>query len=262
MVLKNKTIIINAYHKQNPHKISLCLCSFEKSRNITLKGQNDFSFLHKSEREYLISGVSDSRRESYVLGRYAAKKAIVKQLENIHSKDILIKNGIFRQPISENKDLNLDITISHCANYGIALAFDRELIIGVDIEKCDERRVESLEKIISLKEIKMFEHLETDMSGKLIIMWAVKESLSKCLKTGINVDLNVFEINKIETTDFQVRGDFSHFPQYKFLAFKHGEDVVAITFPKYLDFQFNVTDFIKLPFDQVSLVNIHGNYQM
>jgi phosphopantetheinyl transferase (holo-ACP synthase) len=94
----------------------------------------------------------------------------------------------------------------------------------------------------------MFDDIHIDLVEKLTNVWAAKEALSKCLKTGINVDLKILKINKIEATEYQIRGDFLHFPQYNFLTFKQDNCIIAIAFPKNLEFQLDTANFTKIPF--------------
>lgn len=244
MVLENKTYMFNVNHKSNSYKVSICIGSFSKPMDINSKDYMNLNFLHKYEKEYLNGIKSQKRLKSFILGRYTAKKAISNHYENINLESILIKNGIFRQPILE-KNINLDVSISHCDDYAVSMAFDRQLIFGIDIEKYDENKREILEKITDSDEVALFDDLNMNSTEKLISIWVAKEALSKCLKTGISVNLKIFKISKVKLNNSNIIGEFLNFPQYKFLTFRYIDYILAMVFPKNLDFQFDIVSWLK-----------------
>ena len=146
------------------------------------------------------------------------------------------------------KNKELDVTISHTKNYGIALAFSRKFVLGIDIEELDNENLDSLVKILDINEITILADIEKDLHKRLIILWVVKEALGKCLKTGINITLDILSVKYIKEKDFYFEGEFCNFPQYKFIVFKYDSLYISIVFPKYIDFRFDVDKFVKLPF--------------
>lgn len=65
----------------------------------------------------------------------------------------------------------------------------------------------------------------------LTILWTAKEALSKVLKTGLTMDMKLFEINQLEERDIY-RGSFTIFTQYQFLSFIIEDTVFTIVTPK------------------------------
>lgn len=245
MVLKSKLMKIDSVYKQENHQIGMCLSICENIGNFE---HNDYNFLNFNEVKYLNSDISNLRRSSYICGRYAAKMSVNSIRGDLKFKEIYIENGAFNQPVLKNEEL--DVTISHTKNYGIALAFSRKFIFGVDIQEIDNPSLDFLTKILDINEIIMLTDIEKDLHKRLLILWVVKEALSKCLKTGININLDILSVKCINERDSYFEGEFCNFPQYKFIVFRYENFYISIVFPKYIDFKFDVNKFIKLPFDK------------
>lgn len=243
MVLKSKLMKIDSVYKQENHQIGICLSMCE---NIVGAKYNNTNFLNCNEIKYLQSDISDFRRSSYICGRYAAKMSVNLVRRDLSFEEIYIENGIFNQPILKNEEL--DVTISHTKNYGIALAFSRKFICGVDIQEIDNKNSDFLVKILDINEITMLADIEKDLHKRLLILWVVKEALSKCLKTGINIDLDILSVQYIKEKDSYFEGEFCNFSQYRFIVFRYENFYISIVFPKYIDFRFDVNKFVKLPF--------------
>lgn len=244
MAIKYKTTIIPCLYNEFKYKIAMCLC---KSKNIDIK---NLGFLNKAEINYLKT-TSKNRLENFVLGRYAAKKAISILNEVDCLNTLEISNGIFGQPFIKNNMTNLDVTIGHSKDHAIALVFDKSLIIGIDVEKYRYNSYLNYNlfyKISSLREINLFYKIHKNYHENIINVWTIKESLSKCLKTGVTTDFKLFEINEINKKDSYIIGKFSNFSQYSFLCFKYDEFAVSITFPKILEFNFDPKIFLMLPY--------------
>lgn len=243
MVLKNKLVNINFDYKKKIRTVSLCLAAIEYADFIEF---SDFDFLNCSEKKYLRSNISNLRRISYVCGRYAAKKAVNSLDKGFNLRDIYVENGVFKHPVLKNKEL--DITISHAENYSVSLAFSRNFVFGIDIEKTDGINIDSLARILDIRELEMLTDIEQDLHKKLLLLWALKEALGKCLKTGININLDILGVRFIKKMHDYFEGEFLNFPQYKFIVFAYENFYISIVFPKYIDFSFDVNKFIKLPF--------------
>jgi len=77
------------------------------------------SVLHPKEKEYFEALRFDRRKASYLMGRYCAKKALSYQLQGQKLNTILIKSGVFEQPIvyaPENK--GVQVSIAHSGDPG------------------------------------------------------------------------------------------------------------------------------------------------
>ncbi|MDR3179099.1 MAG: 4'-phosphopantetheinyl transferase superfamily protein [Oscillospiraceae bacterium] len=255
MVIKSRLFKTSVNCEEEFYNVSLCLCEIDKLNDIIKENKINTillnyklpNFFHLKELKILSQTSCESKIKDYLLGRYATKKALFSLFSYLNLKEILIKNGIFNQPIIENCQKNLSATISHSKNLGISLVFDSSLIFGVDVEKYDIKKIDSLKRLINPKEINLLKDLELDLSRKLMILWVIKEALGKCLKTGINVNLKILDINQIHIVNEKIIGDFKNFPQYKFITFNYADFNIAIVCPKNLNFNLSSESLSFLP---------------
>lgn len=82
-----------------------------------------------------LSNMTDHRKYEYILGRYGSVKAVEQLME---CSRLYIKSGIFNNPYLIGVD-SIDISIAHSDNYVTAIAFDRDIIIGLDCQTIDTR---------------------------------------------------------------------------------------------------------------------------
>jgi len=75
--------------------------------------------------------------------------------------------------------------ISHSGEY-VVFAIHEEREVGVDIERIDEKKIDAIKYVLSDKE------KSVDNTNTLFQMWSNKESLIKCLSTGIK-DIKIVE---------------------------------------------------------------------
>ncbi len=186
-------------------KISIVKCEnspFEKVKE----------WLGTSELDRYHSFGSEKRRHQYVIGRIAAKNAIMKLIDVKDPTQIDISNAKDGHPITEN----IEISITHSNNYAAAIAYSTESTFGIDIERINEQRIKTL-SYISLEN----EQIKQD-STQLTIAWCMKESLSKALLCGFSQPFETFRIKKLQqlanndaTTYYAT---FAHYPQYKCIA--------------------------------------------
>src|SRR5207244_1094467 len=83
------------------------------------------SFLHREEIRYYESLTVEKRRCSYLLGRFAAKKAIRNYSDLVvDDTQIQIASGVFNQPlVRPGFDDPIGISISHSESVACSLAF-------------------------------------------------------------------------------------------------------------------------------------------
>lgn len=192
-----------------------------------------FNFLHPVELKYYSTLKYERRIKSFLAGRYAAKKAISFFICEENLDHILIEKGIFNQPIVvyPNKT-NIQVSISHCDNYGVAVAFSEKLPMGIDIEKISTNSIKMFNRIMSDRE-KDLSRLSTYPNQVIFtIFWTAKEALSKILKTGLTTPFYIYEINQIKTINGVVFSSFKNFVQYCTVSFLFNGYVCSITYPK------------------------------
>jgi 4'-phosphopantetheinyl transferase len=190
------------------------------------------SLLHPEELEYLESLKYPVRRKSYLLGRISAKKAL-SQITPQPSSSIFIDKGVFQFPVVNYiEQKNIQVSISHCNEFGIALAFPEIHPLGIDIERIDDNKIKTIQSQLTQKEILLLDSNNLPPNIFYTILWTIKESLSKILKTGLTLDFNFFEIAGLKQSGQIWECTFTNFIQYKAISFYIDEYIISIVLPK------------------------------
>lgn len=135
--------------------------------------------LIKDNIEFVSSFVSKKQKEKATKYVYEKDKLLS------YGASFLLKKYLPSEDIKENKNGKpyLDdgpyFNISHSGSYAV-LAIHPTRDIGVDIEKINPERVDAVKYVLDDIEKK-----ETD-SNKLFMMWSNKESVVKCISSGLN----------------------------------------------------------------------------
>jgi 4'-phosphopantetheinyl transferase len=188
--------------------------------------------LHFQEREYFNTLIFPKKIRNYLLGRFVAKRAVADLTGEINLSNIMIQSGIFNQPIVICNKQNIQVSITHCGNCALALAFPEAYPLGVDLEKIDPGNSEVLEKQMSTVEKQQISVLPFSRAARATLIWTAKEALSKVLKTGLITPLEVFEIEKIECLkNNYIAGYYKSFPQYKVISFIVNGYSCSIAYP-------------------------------
>ncbi|WP_164779486.1 4'-phosphopantetheinyl transferase family protein [Paenibacillus kobensis] len=205
--------------------------SFCHQRSFRAKdGSHDTSFLHDLEQGYYSKLEFERRKASYLLGRYAAKTAVAVLANVPDPREIGIGNGVFQQPVVRCPSPNVQASISHSHEWGAALAFSEGIMAGIDIERRESKHKTVFENQLSQGEQQLSARLPDPEDGALLL-WTVKESLSKALKTGFTVPAELFEVQCIEAGESCYISSFVHFPIYKALSFWLEDYRCSITYP-------------------------------
>jgi 4'-phosphopantetheinyl transferase len=188
-------------------------------------------YLHTDEIAMYESIQADRRRKSFLQGRYITKKVLSPYLNEQNLANIRIKSGVFNQPLvvyaGENSAL---ISIAHTDAYAACLAFPDEHPMGIDLEQVNTRAREDILSQMTVHEQKLNRGEEEDIFYTRL--WSVKESLSKVLKTGLLVPLQILEIDSMETHAGYTISTFTNFAQYKALSFLRKGHICSITLPQ------------------------------
>lgn len=181
--------------------------------------QSMFRMISQQEQAYL-SRLCEKKQLEFVRGRCAAKTAIA-ELESDNVAEVSILRGQRGEPIVSGSDCC--VSISHSKNTAVALAFRSDANFGVDIEHVNAKFVKSLRRMTNA----IVEHVP-DNVRELTIAWTLKESLSKCLKTGLTI---AFE--NLAFSEFHKSGEiytccFSKYPLFLGKAILKNDVVLAI----------------------------------
>jgi len=191
--------------------------------------------LHAQEQAHLGTLKHDRRRQSYLLGRIAAKLAlgtIVQQPAN----SIFIDRGIFEFPVAKYiGQQNVQVAISHCGDIGISLAYPEAHPMAVDIERVNEGRGDVIKNQLTDSEIAMVGQVALQPHEAYTLLWTVKEALSKIFKTGLMMDLKVMEVKELQHKGSHWESFFTHCGQYKAHSRIIGEHAITVVLPKFTD---------------------------
>ncbi|MFD5261197.1 MULTISPECIES: 4'-phosphopantetheinyl transferase family protein [Bacillus] len=215
--------------KKKKYKINVCVCySLSADQYLEI-----VKYLHMNENSYFLKIKFKKRLESYLVGRYAAKKAVSAFIKDERLHEIQITPGIFNQPIVKHSSaMNVQVSISHCDSMGFAIAFSEETPIGIDIERINIDNKNILAAQMTVEEKRLAKFLSLPDETIYTLLWTAKESLSKVLKTGLTTPLEIYEINKIYISKGILYSYYQNFSQYCTASVISGQHIYSITYPK------------------------------
>jgi len=189
--------------------------------------------LHPAEQEVLKGYRFDKRRSSYLLGRLAAKEAVMQLSNMTQPETIWVDSGIFSFPIVKCPTLNnVAVSISHCDDIGLCLAFPEAHPMGLDIEHIDAGQTEAILTQTAASELTLLkEHALDNIQGYTAI-WSIKEALSKILKTGMMLDFKIIKIKTLAVHGPILETTFEYFGQYKAYSYiRNDKYVISLALP-------------------------------
>jgi phosphopantetheinyl transferase len=188
--------------------------------------------LHPDERRYLDSLQFERRIQSYLSGRMAAKQAVSRSISEDRLSSICIDQGIFHHPVVVHpRKGNCQVSITHCGQLAAAIAHTDYTPMGIDIEAVDERLQSLLERHMTALETELIHSADSDHSKLFTVLWTAKEALSKALRTGFTVPLQVLELKQMKVQEGWIVSEFSNFPQYKVCSLLLNNKVCSIVYP-------------------------------
>lgn len=182
-------------------------------------------YLSPAEKEQYFGFQYPRRRNSYLLGKLAAKIAVAEEDDDLSA--IQIEHGILCQPFIAGSTRK--ITVTHCDTLGAAAVYDPGLLAGVDMERVDERAAEAIRRITSKEE----EALKMELAPPhfLTLLWTAKEAMSKVIQTGFTVPTELFEIKECTCSGQTAVSRFRNFPHFKAVSVVRREYVYSIVLP-------------------------------
>ena len=206
----------------------------EHYQNIFEKVQG---FLHPNELIYFNNLKSEKRKFSYLTGRYCGKLAISQFLSETEMKDIEIRPGIFDQPIVRHHSIDTpEITISHCSDLAVAIAFPPGHIMGIDVEEIDFSKTHVFKSQLTQSEIDKVDRSFDDSRIGFHLIWTAKEALSKALKCGLTVPFDILEVEQIgHFAESGYLSSYKNFAQYKCISWVWDKHLLSIALPRKTD---------------------------
>ncbi len=196
--------------------------------------QDPSSFLHPNELSYFLKLEFPLRKTSFLLGRHAAKKALMAFLQEPDPTRIEICTGVFCQPVVKYRSLERpELTIAHCHNAAVAIAFQSGNPMGVDLEYIDANKSQVLESQFTTCELQRLNVLPETDEDSYYFLWTVKEALSKAIKCGLTVPFSILEVEQIvQNGTHAYISSFKNFSQYLAYSWIRDQHVLSIVLPK------------------------------
>ncbi|MDO1449030.1 4'-phosphopantetheinyl transferase superfamily protein [Rhodocytophaga aerolata] len=193
------------------------------------------AFLHPLELEQFSKLLYERKKQSFLQGRFLAKKVLANYLDEKDHQRIVIKSGIFGQPLvcyaTSEKPA---ISMAHTHEYAVVLAFPEEHPMGIDIETITPDAKENIGSQLTYFERSLNSTLGEDDAIFYTRLWTIKEALSKVLKTGLMVPMEIYEINSmaIMSDKGSAHSTFTNFTQYKAFSFIRKNTVCSVVLPR------------------------------
>lgn len=191
------------------------------------------AFLHPTELARFRSLEFDRRRRSYLLGRYAAKQALVAYGDHVDPTQVEICAGVFHQPVVRGLAEPTGVSISHSERAACALAYPELHPLSIDIEDTVPSRDEVMKTQILPAELeRAAKAWAVEAAVHCTMIWTAKEALSKILRCGMTCPYELFAVKNLHAGESGFGGEFEHFAQYKFQSWILGDSVVSIVLPR------------------------------
>ena len=192
-------------------------------------------FLHPNELKHYETLSFDKRRHSYLLGIHCVKNALRENIPHLSSQAILLKTGIFGQPLIETPaTLKTHITVSHTEPLAATIAFPEEYPMGIDLEYIRPNIETIMQEQLTIEEKHTIQRQTIyPPATYYALYWTAKEAISKILLTGMTVPFTLYALKNLRWDVTHWLAEFEHFSQYQaisfFFFFKH---ICSIVYPK------------------------------
>jgi 4'-phosphopantetheinyl transferase len=206
-------------------------CGFGISENSTAL---EWSSIMSETEAACMSNYSLAKKQNHLLGRYIGKKMLGSFYEEADLSKIIIKPGVFGQPIVSYQWLlnePMAISISHSNNFTVAVSFPSHHIMGIDIEDVYESNENHIVSQLTEHEKTLFDKSE-GINSYYTRLWTIKEALSKAIFTGLTVPFSFFEIQNIIYFRNYTISIFTNFLQYKAISFNFRSSILTLVLPK------------------------------
>ncbi|HEY0330317.1 MAG TPA: 4'-phosphopantetheinyl transferase superfamily protein [Rhodopseudomonas sp.] len=189
--------------------------------------------LSPEEQALLTDRLAPARRQSFLAGRRAAKNALSVLAPGVSIGEIKVLPGLLQQPVAFVPGRsNLQVTLSHAGTAAIAVAHPEACPMGVDLERAAQEQQSALGEQTTPRERALAQAmLPYDEHQRLLLLWCLKEALSKALRCGLTVPFRLLEVASLVPLPGGVRARFENFTQYEGTAFCAAPLAVALVLP-------------------------------
>ena len=201
--------------------------------------EKESGILDQEEHRYLMSLKDEHQRESYLRGRFICKMSVANYTRVEDLLSVKIRRGVFNQPLLNGPN---NVSISHSKKFAACVVFPDELPMGLDLEVIRQDAEEIIGSQLTKEEISFARSLQEETKYSYTRYWTAKEALSKVLKTGLTIPLQLLEIEKVEfRKEFDI-SYFRNFIQYKSITYTISDSMLSLVLPAATNF--NLTKII------------------
>jgi 4'-phosphopantetheinyl transferase len=194
------------------------------------------AILHPRELATYLRLPAERRRQTYLLGRAAAKAALADRLGVADLAEVEIRPGVFHDPVVHfPMPEPWSVSITHAEHGAAALAFPSVHPLAIDLEEIDEERAKVMASQCAESEIaETRQATGVTRAVACAILWTAKEGAAKVLKTGMMVAWDtVLRTGSIRAAGGgAAEGVFPALGQYGFKSWIGAGSVLTIVLPR------------------------------
>jgi len=193
-------------------------------------------FLSEDEKEQAARLRFPAKKESFLLGRLAAKRALGALLAEGDLRRIEIRAGVFGQPVVAHARAGAaQVSVSHSHGLAVALAFPGEYPMGIDVETVAAVAAAQIlgEIEASPAELTWIVASGVDEATACGVLWTAREALGKSFRLGLNSPLGILALGEIRATgEKRWSGSYLNFPRCQCLSQAQGGRVLSLALPR------------------------------
>jgi len=184
--------------------------------------------LDQEERDHLKSINNDRQRAAYLRSRFVCKMSVANYIPIEDLLSIKIRHGVFNQPLL---NVPISVSISHSKEYAACIVFPDELPMGLDLEMIHHDAEEMIGSQLTREEISFARLFPEETKYSYTRFWTAKEALSKVLKTGLTIPMQLLEIERVELGKGYDVSYFKNFIQYKSITYTLIDKMISMALP-------------------------------
>jgi len=209
-----------------------CLASLS-CESLEIWGKNYLHPLEFWEHENL---TNKRRKHDYLLRNYCVKQVILPCLKKPlnYAKHLHISKEINQQAFLMSDRIyhsHLQISITHSETLGFAVAFEGLYPLGIDIEKINLQKFQSIESLMTSEEKGLTKDFIHTKELNAIILWTAKEALCKAVGGGLSVFSEITQVIGIFSNQSYTEILFKHLSGYRAYSFLFEDYIITIAFP-------------------------------
>ena len=196
-------------------------------------------FLSGSEKAQLEGFKFAAKKQDFLLGRLAAKRALGALLPEPDLRRIEIGSGEHGEPLVRHPQAGTaGVTLSHSHGLAVALAHSAAYPLGIDLETVSAVSAGTIigELDASAPEHAWLAAAGVDDATACCVLWTAREALGKALKVGLNSPLGALALTDIRAVGKgQWVGRYLKYPQCQCLSQAQGDRVLSLALPREAD---------------------------